>query len=226
MHISAPWSCIVPVRGSQTPAGVLSSHGSASNSSLFATKLGWCRIAPSTLSCLCELRSVLSIPCACGPCARYVPPPRRTQDDSVQIPSFDRLNDQIEAAARRNGWGASEEIRRRLEASFAQKLRAGGDETFRLTEAIRTVAQNLEVPFGSWHKNRFAFDVFAEAVTVLMALYRPPGESLRPADNEIADLYLGTAGTPETAGRMLAGALRRRRTSLCPERPKGAFGAS
>jgi hypothetical protein len=115
------------------------------------------------------------------------------------------LNDKIEEAARRNGWGASEEIRRRLQVSFAEELRAGDDETHRLVEAIRTTAQNLEVPFGSWHENRFAFDVFVEAAKVLMALYRPPGESVRPSDNEIADLYLGTTGTPETAGRMLAG---------------------
>ena len=115
------------------------------------------------------------------------------------------LNERIEEAASRDGCNASEEIRRRLVASFVQESRAGDDETFRLIEAIKTVAQNLEGPFGSWHKDRFAFDVFVEAVNVVMALYRPPGESVRPSDNEIADLYLGTAGTPETAGRMLAG---------------------
>ncbi len=130
------------------------------------------------------------------------------------------LNHQIEAAAGRNGWGASEEIRRRLEASFAQELRAGDEETFRLVEAIRTVAQNLEVPFGSWHENRFAFDVFIEAVKVLMALYRPPGDSVRPSDNEIADLYLGTAGTPEVAGRMLAGGAAAAANIPLPGAPK------
>ena len=130
------------------------------------------------------------------------------------------LDEQIDEAARRNGWNASEEIRRRLEASFAQELRAGDDETFRLMEAIRTVAQNLEVPFGSWHENRFAFDVFVEAVKVLMALYRPPGKSVRPSDNEIADLYLGTAGTPETAGRMLAGGAAAAANIPMPGMPK------
>ena len=74
-----------------------------------------------------------------------------------------------------------------------------------MTEAIKTVAQNLEVPFGTWHKDRFAFDVFVEAVKGLMALYRPPGDAAPPSDNEIADIYIGTTRTPETAGRMLAG---------------------
>lgn len=116
------------------------------------------------------------------------------------------LNQQIEEAAVRNGRRVSEEIRRRLETSFAHELGTGDNETIRLVEAIRIVAQSLEIPFGSWHENRFAFDVFVEAVNILMALYRPAGDSVRPTNNESADLYLGPTGTPETAGRMLAGA--------------------
>jgi len=118
----------------------------------------------------------------------------------------DPLHDRIEEAAEHSGWGASEEIRRRLEASFVQELQADDDETYRLVEAIKTVARNLQQsPFGSWHKNRFAFEVFRDAVNTLVTLSKPPGDPVRPSDNEIADLYLGDRGTPEDAGRMLAG---------------------
>jgi len=101
--------------------------------------------------------------------------------------------------------GASEEIRRRLEASFEEEVQAGDDETYRLVGAIKQVARNVEPPFGVWHKSRFAFDAFRAAVLALLDLHRPGGMPERPADNEIADMYLGEDGTTETAGRMLAG---------------------
>jgi len=115
------------------------------------------------------------------------------------------LHDEIEEAAGRNGWGVSEEIRRRLEGAFFQELQAGDDETYRLIEAIKGVARNIEPAFGRWHENRFAFEVLRVAVNVLLDFYRPPGDAIRPSDNEISDLYLGETGTPDTAGRMLAG---------------------
>ena len=126
--------------------------------------------------------------------------PRTTQ---MKFRLSDPLHDRIEKAAKENGWGASEEIRRRLEASFV--LEADDDETSRLMEAIKTVARHLQPPFGPWHKSRFAFEVFREAINALLALSKPPGDPVRPSDNEIADLYLGERGMPETAGRMLAG---------------------
>src|SRR5216683_1238004 len=77
-----------------------------------------------------------------------------------------------------HGLGIGEEIRLRLETSFVYEAQAGDEETRRLLGAIETVARNVEPPAG---------------------------EPVRPAENEIADLYLGEDGTPETAGRMLAG---------------------
>jgi hypothetical protein len=136
-----------------------------------------------------------------------------------RLPNY--LHDEIEEAAGRNGCGASEEIRRRLETSFLQELQAGDDETHKFIEAIKTVARNLEPPFGSWHENRFAFDVFAEAVNALLDLYRPPGDAVRPSDNEIAELYLGAQGTSATAGRMLAGGAATAANIQMPGAPKG-----
>jgi hypothetical protein len=115
------------------------------------------------------------------------------------------LSAMIDKAAAEHGWGASEEIRRRLAASFLNEALGGDDETRKLREAIQTVVDNVEPPFGAWHQNRFAFDVFRAAVLALLDLHRPAGDPVRPSETEIADLYLGEDGTPETAGRMLAG---------------------
>jgi hypothetical protein len=115
------------------------------------------------------------------------------------------LSGLIEKAAAEHGWGASEEIRRRLVGSFLNEPRAEDEETSRLLNAVETIAQNVEPPFGAWHQSRFAFEVFRAAVLALLDLQRPPGEPVRPSGNEIGDLYLGEDGTPEAAGRMLAG---------------------
>jgi hypothetical protein len=120
-----------------------------------------------------------------------------------RLPTY--LYKQIEEAGERNGWGSSQEIRGRLEATFAEEIQAGDDETYRFLQAIKTIAWNVGPPFGSWHQSRFAFDTFRAAVLALIDLHRPSGVPVRPADNEIADMYLGEDGTPETAGRMIAG---------------------
>jgi len=116
-------------------------------------------------------------------------------------PMYDALTKTADA----HGLGIGEEIRLRLETSFVYEAQAGDEETRRLLGAIETIARNVEPPFGAWHQNRFSFDVFRAAVLALLDLQRPAGEPVRPAENEIADLYLGEDGTPETAGRMLAG---------------------
>jgi len=128
-----------------------------------------------------------------------------TKSDQIKFRVPGYLHDLIESAGKRNGWGASEEMRRRLEASFLEEAQAGDDVTYRLVRAIKTVAINVEPPFGKWHKNRFAFDTFRAGVLALIDLHRPAGTLARPSDDEIADMYLGEDGTPETAGRMIAG---------------------
>lgn len=122
---------------------------------------------------------------------------------SLRLPQA--MYDALTRAAGAHGLGIGEEIRLRLETSFVYEAQAGDDETHRLLEAIKTVARNIEPPFGEWHQNRFAFDTFRAAVLALIDLHRPAGTPIRPTDNEIADMYLGEDGTPETAGRMLAG---------------------
>jgi hypothetical protein len=131
--------------------------------------------------------------------------PGTTKTAQIKFRAPDYLRALIEEAGERQGWGASEEIRRRLEHSFLAENRAGNNETYRLLGAIETVARNTEAPFGHWFENRFAFDTFRAAVLALVDLHRPPGVPIRPSDNGIADMFLGDDGTPETAGRMIAG---------------------
>jgi hypothetical protein len=107
-------------------------------------------------------------------------------------------------AAKGNGWNASEEIRRRLSASFNAVPRVGDEKTQQLLNAVEGVARNVETPFGAWHENPAAFEAFRVAVNTLLALYKPAGAPVLPSDNEIADLYLGEARSLETAGKMLA----------------------
>jgi hypothetical protein len=137
--------------------------------------------------------------------SRLAQKPTAAKTTQMKFRMSNYLHDEIEEAAGRNGWGASEEIRRRLEASFLGELQAGDGETYQLLEAIKAVTGNMPPAFGFWHENRFAFEVLRIAIKVLLDFYRPPGDPIRPSDNEIADLYLGENGTPETAGRMLAG---------------------
>jgi hypothetical protein len=120
-----------------------------------------------------------------------------------RLPTY--LRDLIHEAGEQSGWGDSEEMRRRLEATFLEEAQAGDDETYRLVSAIKTVAINVRPAFGAWHEDRFAFDTFRAAVLGLIDLHRPAGMPIRPKENEIADNYLGENGTPETAGRMIGG---------------------
>jgi hypothetical protein len=128
------------------------------------------------------------------------------KDIQLKFRATSNLRDMLDEAAKSKGRNGSEEIRRRLEKSFLDDIAIPDDEaTARLIRAIRYVVHNVEPPFGSWYENRFAFETFRAAVLALIDLHRPTGAAARPEDNEIADMYLGEEGTPETAGRMLAG---------------------
>lgn len=132
--------------------------------------------------------------------------PRATKNAQIKFRAPNYLATLIEDAGEQNGWGVSEEIRRRLEHTFQEEMSFQGDDAgYRLVQAIKDVLRNVEPPFGRWHENRFAFDTLRAAVIALIDLHRPAGMPVRPAENEIADNYLGEDGTPETAGRMLAG---------------------
>jgi hypothetical protein len=108
----------------------------------------------------------------------------------------------IEDAAKQHDWAASEEIRRRLAASFHDNLDADDETTRKLMRGVASAAYYTE-NFGAWHENPFAFQVFRATVLKLIDLFKPPGEPIRPTGVG-ADFFLGDDGTPETAGSVFA----------------------
>jgi hypothetical protein len=141
---------------------------------------------------------------ASGRVSHFVAKPAESKTTQIKFRLSDDLHRSIQEAAEQHRCGVSEEIRMRLEASFLEEF-LFDDETRRLVGAIKTVSRNIRVPFGPWHRNRFAFEVLRAAVNTLMGFFKPTGDPVRPSNNDIADLYLGEAGTPEIAGKMLAG---------------------
>jgi hypothetical protein len=89
----------------------------------------------------------------------------------------DDLNEKIEAAARDHGWGVSEEIRRRLEASFAGAAPAGLDPALvDIMAAIGQAAVGAGKMFPSSKPgDTTKYETFVEAAQTLMAAFAPEG---------------------------------------------------
>src|SRR5438874_3553155 len=62
-----------------------------------------------------------------------------------RLPTY--LRDLIHESGEQNGWGDSEEMRRRLEASFVEEAQAGDDETYRL---VRNPDRRYQCAAGLW----------------------------------------------------------------------------
>jgi len=106
--------------------------------------------------------------------------PRAAANEAVlsfRIPRelFDRLR---EAAA---GRSVSEEIRRRLEASFAAEPYGGDLKTQALITAIRSTADQVWSlnSYRPWHADAFSFAAFKHALHKVLdvLLQKPPGEA-------------------------------------------------
>jgi hypothetical protein len=82
------------------------------------------------------------------------------------------LRDQLEHEAAAAGRSISEEIRRRLEGSFAAPPLSADGPTAELLSAISGEAARLQRDFGDWHSDPFAFRVFHGVVARLLAFYR------------------------------------------------------
>jgi hypothetical protein len=87
----------------------------------------------------------------------------------------------------------SEEMRRRLEASFDVSR---DPTTMKLTSAIRLVAQFLEAVYPAWHQDPFVFLIFKMAIDALLQEFKPEGEP-KPLPELSSD--------PKPSGLLLAG---------------------
>ena len=77
------------------------------------------------------------------------------------------LQQRLAASAEERGVSVSEEIRRRLDASFVVEA---DQHTIQFTEAIK-----LAAPPG-WHSSPRAFAIFRAAIDVLLRQFQPRGE--------------------------------------------------
>ena len=137
-------------------------------------------------------------------------------DDDNMVQSTIRLPkgryEDLEKAAKKSGArGVSEEIRNRLEASFAQDEMAD-PKTGQLLDAIKYLADNVGALYGEpgsqWSTDRFAFDVLRTAIDrVLTQRFQPEGSAVAKPD-ELAALTFGEGehlASSEKMGAMIAG---------------------
>jgi hypothetical protein len=101
------------------------------------------------------------------------------------------LHERLKEAA---GGNVSEEIRRRLEASFQID-----EPTEQLMGALNKVATSLAID-GGWHEDPFLFDVFCSAVTTLLDHWRPTKAPEQPPTYRM----IPAGVSAEAAGQMLA----------------------
>jgi hypothetical protein len=117
---------------------------------------------------------------------------------SLRLPHalYDRL---AQAAGDGN---ISEEIRKRLEASFEL---VADPKTQELLDGVANVAHTIGTWYAPWHENPFALAVVRSAVAILLAAMGPKGEPVfQPANEEWYELLFDAKDPPETIGRMLA----------------------
>jgi hypothetical protein len=100
--------------------------------------------------------------------------------------------------------GMSEEVRQRLEASFA--LEKYTIENRYLGAAVTNIAESVTEYFGPWSQHLFAHEVLLSAIGTLLETMKPSGEA-EPKFNpkSIADVLFDPKDGPENIGRSLAG---------------------
>jgi hypothetical protein len=102
--------------------------------------------------------------------------------------------------------GMGDEIRRRLEASFEAEKISGNPNTRELINAISFSDEELVRDFGSWSRDRFAFEVFRESVNGLLKHYEPKGEPIPlPNSDGLAGILYAENPSAEDVGRFLVG---------------------
>jgi hypothetical protein len=117
---------------------------------------------------------------------------------SLRLPR--ELYEQLSQAAGDRGIG--EEIRQRLQASFATVR--PDPKTAELATAVAMIASEASRYYRPWHENRHAFDTVRAAVVLLMASYQPKGEAVpTPNPGDLADLLWGPEHSPEDVARAL-----------------------
>lgn len=115
----------------------------------------------------------------------------------------DEMRSRLQRLAKKAGRSASEEVRRRLEASFAREHEIAADPKMAaLQDRIGLLADTIQAFTGGaeWHSNPYAYEVLRTGMLALLeAAGRPAGEVVPPAGS-----VLTPNNDPETLGRTLA----------------------
>jgi hypothetical protein len=124
---------------------------------------------------------------------------------AVRMPR--ELYERLQAAGRPIG----EEIRQRLEESFAAEPPAAADpKTAQLLGAISKLAGEASGYFGRWHERPYAFRVLHGGIEAALRFFKPsedvgPGRDPKADKAYMVELFFGGNEPPETIGRVLAG---------------------
>jgi hypothetical protein len=111
--------------------------------------------------------------------------PKQAADDGLTLHTTFRLPRELHEllikAAAEHRYGIGEEIRRRLEASFAAAPSGGDLKTQALITSIKSTADQVWSlnSFHHWHEDAFSFAAFKHALHKVLEvlLQKPPGEA-------------------------------------------------
>lgn len=119
------------------------------------------------------------------------------------------LYERLRKIGDKQGGGAGEEIRKRLEASFERDAAEARDpKLWALRELVADLAGQLELETdGPWHSNPFAFQAFRSGVMALLDQMQPEGKPTAPK----GDGRLIGGDDPAVLGRTYAVLVRRLR---------------
>ncbi len=114
-------------------------------------------------------------------------------------------NDLYERLQRAGGeGGVGEEVRRRLEASFAAEKPPANPKTQELLGVISFVADKTDFYRSDWSKDPFAFAVLKAAVDLMLTARRPKGEAVKKPDTSaVSDLFFDAESTPEDIAKFI-----------------------
>jgi hypothetical protein len=141
---------------------------------------------------------------------------KRKKDDgmvqtAVRLPQS--LRDRLSKEGGERGLG--EEIRQRLEASFAAETDKVSPKTRELLDAMSSFAREVEMYYGDPASDPFAADVLKACVDLLMTRDRPSGEAI-PHPTEAADIVFSPDHTVEAVSRVLVSGRMSERARRAP----------
>jgi hypothetical protein len=127
----------------------------------------------------------------------------KRQKDHKAIQSAVRLPQSLHERLQKAGGarGMGEEIRRRLELTFAGEGAATDEITDEVVAEIREIARDLS-RYAPWHADGDAFDVFKAAVNALLSNHWPRGDPRPETKAHLRGVY--GEKTPEDIGLILA----------------------